>query len=481
MTGRSRTIWTFVITSLALFMTQLDNLVVTTALPVIRLHLHASLSSLEWTVNAYTLTFAVFLLTGATLGDRFGRKRLFLIGLAIFTAGSAFAALAPSAGWLVAARAVQGSGSAIVTPLTLTLLSAAVPVERRGAALGAWGAVAGLAISSGPLVGGAVVQGWSWQTIFWLNVPIGLVLLPLAWRGLSESQGPATRLDLRGVLLASTGLFSIVLGLIRANDFGWTSAYVLTSLIVGAVLVAAFVRWELRAAQPMLPMRLFRSRGFTAANGASVLMFFGMFGSIFLLSQAMQTMQGHTPLGAGLRILPWTGMPIVVAPAAGILADRIGSRPVVFFGLALQAIGLGWLALATTPTVPFTHLIAPFVVCGFGMAMFFAPTAALVLTTVSREEEGIASGAANAMRELGGVFGVAVLASVFSAHGGYLSPHDFQLGLRPATMVGAVVVGVAALVLLAVPRRRSAEPAIDDLYAADREVLEAIEPVAVGA
>jgi EmrB/QacA subfamily drug resistance transporter len=486
MNGRSRTIWTFVITSLALFMTSLDNLVVTTALPVIKLHLHASLSSLEWTVNAYTLTFAVFLLTGATLGDRFGRKRMFLIGLAIFTAGSAFAALAPSAGWLIVARAIQGSGSAIVTPLTLTLLSAAVPVERRGAALGAWGAVAGLAISSGPLVGGAVVQGWSWQTIFWINVPIGLILLPLAFRGLTESRGSATKLDLRGVLLASTGLFSIVLGLVRANDFGWTSSYVLTSLIAGVALVAAFVRWELRVEQPMLPMRLFRSRGFSAANGASMLMFFGMFGAIFLLSQAMQTMQGHSPLGAGLRILPWTGMPIIVAPVAGILADKIGARPVVFTGLTLQAIGLGWLAFAVTPTVPFTHLIAPFVICGFGMAMFFAPTAALVLSTVSRAEEGIASGAANAMRELGGVFGVAVLASVFSAHGGYLSRHDFEMGLRPATLVGAVMVGVAALVLLLVPRR-SSETAVadssvaDDAYGAGRDLPVAPELVGAGA
>jgi EmrB/QacA subfamily drug resistance transporter len=465
MSARTRTIWTFVITSVALFMTQLDNLVVTTALPVIRLHLHASLSSLEWTVNAYTLTFAVFLLTGATLGERFGRRRMFLIGLSIFTIGSAAAALAPSASWLIAARAVQGAGSAIVTPLTLTLLSSAVSVERRGAALGAWGAVAGLAISSGPLVGGAVVQGWSWQTIFWINVPIGLALLPLAWRRLDESHGTSTRIDMPGVALASTGLFGIVLGLVRANALGWTSSYVLTSLITGTALVAGFVAWELRTDEPMLPMRLFRSRGFSAANGASVLMFFGMFGSIFLLSQALQTMQGYSPLGAGLRMLPWTGMPIVVAPLAGILADKIGSRPVVATGLALQAIGLGWLALIVTPAASFPSLVPAFVISGMGMAMFFAPTASLVLSTVRRDEEGIASGAANAMREIGGVFGVAILASVFSHHGGYGTPHSFQLGLRPAVLVGAVAVAVSAAVLLLVPRRSAAvepAPAIDE-------------------
>jgi EmrB/QacA subfamily drug resistance transporter len=300
------------------------------------------------------------------------------------------------------------------------------------------------------------VQGWSWQTIFWINVPIGLILLPIAWRGLAESHGPATRLDVPGVLLASSGLFGLVLGMVRANALGWTSSYVLTALIGGAALVAAFIRWELRTDQPMLPMRLFRSRGFAAANGASVLMFFGMFGAIFLLSQALQTMQGYSPLGAGLRMLPWTGMPIVFAPIAGILADRIGARPVVFVGLALQAVGLAWLAEVMSPTVPFTHLVPALVVSGIGMAMFFAPTAALVLGTVRREEEGIASGAANALREVGGVFGVAILASVFASHGGYGTPHTFALGLRPAVDVGAVAVGLAALVLLVVPRRKPA-------------------------
>jgi len=454
MSPRTRTIWTFVITSVALFMTSLDNLVVTTALPVIRLHLHASLSSLEWTVNAYTLTFAVFLLTGASLGERFGRRRMFVIGLAIFTAGSAAAALAPSAGWLIVARAVQGSGSAIVTPLTLTLLSAAVPVARRGAALGAWGAVAGLAISSGPLVGGAVVQGWSWQTIFWINVPIGLVLLPMAWFRLEESHGPATKLDVPGVLLASSGLFGVVLGLVRGNALGWTSPYVLTALIGGGALVTAFVRWELRTAQPMLPMRLFRSRGFSAANGASVLMYFGMFGAIFLLAQALQTMQGYSPLGAGLRMLPWTGMPIVVAPLAGILADRIGARVVVFVGLALQAVGLAWLAVAVQPSTPFTHLIPAFVISGIGMAMFFAPAAALVLGTVRRDEEGIASGAANAMRELGGVFGIAAAVAVFAASGGYASARSFTAGFGPAIAVSAGLALLGALAALTLPARR---------------------------
>jgi EmrB/QacA subfamily drug resistance transporter len=398
----------------------------------------------------------VLLLTGAALGERYGRRRMLVIGLVIFTAGSAAAALAPTAGWLVVFRAVQGAGAAVVTPLTLTLLSAAVPVERRGMALGIWGGVAGLAIATGPLVGGAVVQGLSWQSIFWLNVPLGIVLIPLArWR-IVESRGPAARLDLPGVVLASTGLFGIVLGLVRGNTLGWSSSYVLTALSLGSALVAAFVLWEQRAAQPMLPMRLFRSRGFSATNLASTLMFFGMFGSIFLLAQFLQTVQHYSPLSAGLRTLPWTGMPIVVSPLAGLLADRIGGRPVVLTGLVLQATGLGWLAAITTPAVAYGALVPAFVVSGTGMALFFAPVATIVLGSVQRSEEGIASGATNALRELGGVFGIAVLASVFAAHGGYLSGQAFVDGLRPAVAVGAIAVAAAAVALLLVPRPRSA-------------------------
>ncbi|MDQ1699105.1 MAG: hypothetical protein QOG34_968 [Frankiaceae bacterium] len=460
MTQRTRTIWTFVVTSVALFMAQLDNLVVTTALPVIRKDLHASLSSLEWTVNAYTLTFAVLLLTGASLGERFGRRRMLVIGLVVFTAGSAAAALAPSADWLVAFRAVQGAGAAIVTPLTLTLLSAAVPIEKRGMALGIWGAVAGLAIATGPVVGGAVVQGWSWQTIFWLNVPLGLLLIPIARLRVVESHGPSTRLDLPGVALASTGLFGVVFGLVRANSLGWGSPYIIAAFALGAVFLAQFVAWELhRAPEPMLPMRLFRSRGFSATNAASVLMFFGMFGSIFLLAQFLQTVQHYSPLSAGLRTLPWTGMPIVVSPLAGLLADRIGGRPVVFVGLVLQATGLGWLAAISSPAVPYSHLVPAFIVSGIGMAMFFAPVATMVLGTVDRSEEGIASGATNALRELGGVFGVAVLASVFAAHGGYLNGQSFVDGLRPAVAVGAAGVALAAIAIAMVPRRASASEA----------------------
>jgi EmrB/QacA subfamily drug resistance transporter len=459
----AKTIWTFAISSIALFMVTLDNLVVTTALPVIRKSLGAGITDLEWTVNAYTLTFAVLLLTGAALGDRFGRRRLFVIGLAIFTLASAAAALAPSVEALIAARAAQGIGGAIVTPLTLTILSAAVPAEKRGVALGAWGGISGLAVAIGPLVGGAVTEGIAWQWIFWLNVPIGLVLAPLALHRLSESHGPYARLDLPGLGLASAGLLGIVWGLVRGNQAGWSSLEIAGSLTAGAAVLAGLVAWELRAQAPMLPMRFFRNRTFSFTNAASLAMFFGMFGSIFLLSQFLQTAQGYSPLAAGLRVLPWTVAPVFVAPIAGALSDRVGGHPLIVAGLALQAAALAWMAAVTTPTVAYASLVGPFIIAGIGMALFFAPVANVILGSVRPDEEGQASGANNAIRELGGVFGVAVLASVFSGYGSYGSPQSFVDGLTPAVWLGAIVVGTGALLALGIPRLRRTEASVEEL------------------
>ena len=448
---KPRTAWTLAIVSIALFMTALDNLVVGVALPSIRVDLGGSIESLEWTVNAYTLAFAVLLITGAALGDRFGRKRMFVAGLGIFTGASALAALAPSIEALIAARAVQGLGAAIVLPLTLTLLSEAVAPEKRGMALGIWAGVSGLGVALGPFVGGAVVEGIAWHWIFWLNVPIGLVLLPLAWRQLSESFGPADKLDIRGLGLAGAGLFGLTFGIVRATQLGWTSTTVLVSLIGGVALVLAFIAWELRAPAPMLPMRFFRSRGFAASNGVSFAMFFGVFGAIFLLSQFFQTAQGYGPFEAGLRTLPWTGMPMLIAPIAGLLSDRIGARPLMVAGLALQAVAMAWLAVVASPDVAYSSLVGPFILAGSGMALVFAPSANAVLSAVRPREAGQASGATNAIRELGGVMGVAVLASVFSANGSYASPQAFSDGVAAALPVAAVVLAVGALLALLVP------------------------------
>jgi EmrB/QacA subfamily drug resistance transporter len=446
--------WTFAIVSIALFMVVLDNLVVTNALPSIRSELGATIQQLEWTVNAYTLSYAVLLLTGAALGDRFGRRRMFAVGLGIFTLASAAAALSPSTSALIAARAVQGLGAAIVTPLTLTLLSAAVPEQKRGLALGAWSGISGLGIALGPVVGGAVVTGISWHWIFWLNVPIGLATLPLALTRLDESYGDSRSLDLRGLALASVGLLGIVYGVVHASSAGWTAFTVVGPLAIGAVLIAAFVAWELRAESPMLPMSFFRKRAFAATNGVSLAMYFGTFGSVFLLAQYFQVAQHYSALQAGLRILPWTAMPMLIAPIAGALSDRIGGRPLMFTGLALQGGALAWLAAITSPTIAYGRLVPAFVMAGAGMALVFAPAANTVLGSVKASQAGQASGATNAIRELGGVLGVSVLATVFSAHGGFISPQAYVDGLVPAVWVGAAVLFAGALMALLVPGKK---------------------------
>ncbi len=452
--SQTRPGWTFAIVSIALFMVVLDNLVVTTALPSIQADLGATIESLQWTVNAYTLSYAVLLLTGAALGDRFGRRRLFVLGLGLFTLASAAAALAPTTGALITARAVQGVGAAVVTPLTLTLLADAFPVGRRGLAIGAWSGISGLGVALGPLIGGAVVDGISWQWIFWINVPIGVALVPFALRRLNESHGPARSLDLRGVALASGGLLGLVYGIVRGSELGWTSTTVLGSIIGGAGLLAAFVAWELRTRQPMLPMRFFRSRAFSAVSLVSLAMYFGVFGSIFLLAQFFQVTQGYSPLEAGIRTLPWTGMPMIVAPIAGLLSDRIGSRPLMATGLALQAVAIGWLASISTPTTPYAEFVIPFVLAGVGMALVFAPAANAVLAAVRPEQAGQASGATNAIREVGGVLGIAVLATVFASNGSYESPQAYTAGMTSAVWVGAAVLAAGALAALFVPGRR---------------------------
>jgi EmrB/QacA subfamily drug resistance transporter len=461
-TLRGPAAWALVITGTASFMAALDNLVVTTALPAIRTDLGGALEDLEWTVNAYTLTFAVLLMLGAALGDRFGRRRLFLLGLTVFTGASAAAALSSGIDALIAARTVQGLGAAVMMPLALTLLTAAVPPARRGMALGIYGAVTGLAVASGPLIGGTLTEHISWQWIFWLNVPVGLALLPLARLRLAESTAPGARLDLPGTLLISTGLFGIVYALVKANAEGWTSAPVLTGLIAGGALVAAYVVHGARSPHALLPMRLFRGRAFTGINIASLLMFLGMFGSIFLLAQFLQGVAGFTPTEAGLRMLPWTAMPILVAPFAGILSDRIGGRPVVVAGLSFQAAGLAWFAAALDPGVSYASLLPALILGGIGMALYFAPAANVLMSSVGEADRGRASGANNALREVGGALGVAVLASVFAANGGYESPRAFTDGTVPALWIGAGAVALAALFALLIPGRTAPAPTPGD-------------------
>jgi EmrB/QacA subfamily drug resistance transporter len=440
--------WTLVLASLGCFMTALDTLVVTTALPVLRTSLHTNLAGLEWTVNAYNLAFACFLLTGAAVGDRFGRRRMFCVGIGAFALASAAAALATTPEALIAARAVQGAAAAIVAPLSLTLISEAFPVEKRGAAIGLWGGIGGLAVAAGPVVGGAIVNGLDWHWMFWINVPLGLVLVPLCARKLTESYGPSTRLDLAGLALATIGAFGLTWGLVRATDSGWASPEVLTSLIGGALFVTLFFAWERRSDHPMVPPSLFRVRGFATANAVSFCMYAGLFGALFLMSQLLQTGLGYSPLQAGLRLLPWTFTPMVFAPIAGSLADRFGNRPFMVFGLACQAAGLAWVAAIAKTGMGYDELAFAFTLAGIGTSFTFPTAAGASMAAVTPEQAGIASGVNSACRELGGVFGVAVLASVFAANGGYASPTTFLAGFPSALWV-AVVVSAAGIVAAA--------------------------------
>jgi EmrB/QacA subfamily drug resistance transporter len=436
-----------------MFMVALDNLVVTFALPVIKTELGASLADLQWFVNAYVLSFAALLLTASSLGDRIGRLRVFVGGIGLFTLASAACALATEPIMLTAARAVQGLGAAAVMPLSLTLLAASVPENKRNVAIGIWSAISGLGVAVGPLVGGAVVNGLAWQWIFWVNVPVGLIAVPLAARVLSDSRGGAVKLDPLGLVLSSAGLLSLVWGIVHGGEDGWGSAGVLIPLLGGVALLVAFLAWERRAAAPMLPLRLFRSRGFTVANAVTFTFSVGLFGSVFLLAQFFQVVQGYDPLESAVRTMPWTMAPMVVAPLAGLLVDRVGARTLIVIGQSLLAGALLWAGLMSTIDVSFGSLVVPFVLAGVGMGMTFAPMTTAVLASVRPESHGIASGTTNTLREVGIAMGVAVLASVFASFGNYGSPESFVDGLAPAVVVGAIVVAAGAVLALWLPSR----------------------------
>ena len=453
---KTTTRWVVILTAIGSLMAALDTLVVSTALSTIRLDLGATVEQLEWTVNAYNLSFAVLLITGAALGDRYGRRNLYAVGLGVFAAASAAAALAPDAGTLIVARAVQGAGAALIMPLGFALLSAAFPPERRGAAIGMFSAITGLAVASGPLVGGAVVEGISWEWIFWVNVPIGLLAIPLVLTRMRESHGPKARLDLVGLLLVSGGTLGLVWGLVRGNQAGWGSAEVVAALVAGAVLAVAFVAWERRARAPMVPLGLFRLRAFSAGNAAMFFLFAALFSAVFFYAQLLQIGLGYGPLGAGLRLMPWTATFLTVAPVAGALADRIGERPLLVAGLSLQGAGMAWLALIAGPDLTYGQILVPFIVAGVGVSMAIPAAQNAVVGAVAADAIGKAAGVNSMMRELGGVFGIAVAVAVFAAAGSYASPAAFTDGFTPAIMLAAGLSVAGAAAGLALPGRRGA-------------------------
>ena len=456
---RQKTGWVIALTGVGSLMAALDTLVVSTALSTIRVDLGASIEALEWTVNAYNLSFAVLLITAAALGDRYGRRKLYAVGLGLFTVASALCALAPDVGWLIAARAAQGVGAALVMPLGLALLSAAFPPQRRGAAIGIFSAITGLSVAAGPLVGGAVVEGLNWEWIFWLNVPIGLIAIPLVLTRMQESRGPDTGLDIPGLALVTAGALGIVWGLVRGNAAGWGSLEVVAALAVGALLIAAFVAWELRAREPMLPMGFFRSRAFSASNAAMFFTFASLFSAVFFYAQFLQTGLGYGPLDAGLRLMPWTATFITVAPIAGALADRIGERPLMVVGLSLQAVGMAWLAVIAEPGLAYSSMLAPLIVAGVGISMAIPAAQNSAVGSVAMEAVGKAAGTNSMMRELGGVFGIAVTVAVFAGAGSYASAAAFVDGFGPAIGVGAGLALAGAAAGLALPGRRPARDA----------------------
>ncbi|HZE06725.1 MAG TPA: MFS transporter [Solirubrobacteraceae bacterium] len=450
---RSKERWVLVLTSLASLMVALDGLVVSTALGAIHRKLGASISELEWTVNAYGLSFAVLLIPAAALGDRLGRRRLFAAGLGLFALGSAACALSPNAGLLIAARAVQGAAAALIAPLSLSLLSVAFGPERRGRAMGLYAGITGLAVLSGPVIGGAVTQGLAWQWVFWINVPIGVIAVPLVLTRVQESFGPRAGLDAPGLGLVTAAALAIVWGLMRGNAAGWGSAEVAGSLAAGAALLAAFIVVERRVAEPMLPPRLFASRAFSAASAANFLLACSLFGAVFFMAQFQQIALHQRPLYSGLRLLPWTATLFLVAPVAGSLVNRLGERPLVSGGLALQAAGMGWVALVAHPGMAYGAMVAPLVLAGAGISMAIPSVQNAAMNAVARSDLGKASGAFQTMRQLGGVFGLSIAVAVFTGAGGYGSAAAFGDGFVPALAAAAGFSLAAAVVAAALPAR----------------------------
>ncbi len=458
-----------VLTAVAFFMVALDALVVVTALPAIHRSLGGSVGTLEWSVNSYGLTFAAGIVTAAALGDRLGRRRIYVLGLLLFTVASAACALAPTAAALIAARAVQGLGAAAVTPLSLTIATSAFPPAKRGSVMGVIGAIAGLAVAGGPLVGGGVVQGLDWHWIFWINVPVGVAAAALSLVKLPESRGPVSRLDLPGVPLVAGAAVALTWGLIQVGDTGWTGAKTVTMLIVGVVLLAAFVVREQRAAAPMLPLRLFRSVPFAAANGAAFMMNAAIMAAAFLTVQYFQLGIGYGPMATGLRLLPWTATPMVIAPLAGILADRIGTRPLLATGLLLQAAGLAWVAGIASAGGGYARFVLPLMIAGVGISMSIPTVTAAALGAVEPADIGRASGVVNTLQRFGGAFGIAIATAVFSAHGHLGSAASVTSGYRPALAVAAGLSLIGGIVALAIRQRpaRKSRPSHEPVPAAE--------------
>jgi EmrB/QacA subfamily drug resistance transporter len=446
---------TVVLTSLAFLMVTLDALVVVTALPSIHAALGGGTGGLQWIVNAYNLTFAAGIVAGAALGDRFGRRRVFLAGLAVFTVASIACALAPSLAWLITFRAAQGLGGAVLAPVGLTLITEAFPPARRGAAIGLWGGISGLGVAGGPLLGGAVTQGLDWHWVFWINVPIGVATLAGCAAGVAESRGMRRSLDVPGMVLAAAGLAAGVDAVVSAPTVGWSTARTVVLLTVAAGCLVAFLQWERRAADPMIPLGLFRVRTFAAATTALLCSAGAIFSAAYLMSMFFQLGLGESPLGAGLRLLPWTVMPLIVAPLAGAWCDRVGARALAVPGLVMQAVGFVAIVILSGTTHSWAVYMAPFVLAGAGVSLALPSLPAAALGVVPPAHLGTAAGVVNTVQRIGAVVGIAVVAAVFGAHGSLADPDSVANGFRWALSASAAISLVGSAVGLAIGRRRT--------------------------
>jgi EmrB/QacA subfamily drug resistance transporter len=474
-TGRSTTV---LLTAIAYFMVTLDALVVVTALPSIHKSLGGDLSALQWTVSAYTIAFGAGILTASAVGDRLGRRRVYVAGLALFSAASAACALATTTSMLTAFRAVQGLGAAIVLPLGLTILTSAFPQEKRGAVVGLWGGIAGLAVASGPLIGGGITQALNWHWIFWVNVPIGAIATVGARLRLPESYGPRSRLDVPALVLVSGGVGTLTWGLIQGGQNGWGTSQTLTGLLIGAALLAGFVWWEGRAPEPMIPLGLFRRLSFSSAVTTQFFLSASIFSAAFLTSQFFQFGLGYSPLRTGLWFLPWTATPLFVAPVAGALSDRLGPRALIVPGLAMQAIGFGWMIHLASGSPHPSSFVVPFIIAGVGISMSLPSLTAGGLNAVPQDLLGKAAGTLNTAQQFGVVFGVAAVTAVFNARGNLTSAAAVTSGYRAALAVSAGASVLGALTAVGIRRRAAAvaaDPREEDLRVAVPEPLMAGE------
>jgi EmrB/QacA subfamily drug resistance transporter len=464
LTSENRKWWTLGAVSLGLFMIMLDNTVVNVALPTIQRDLGARLSELEWIVSGYALTFAAFLLTGGKLADQFGRRRVFVVGLVIFAGASLACALAPSAGFLIGARVVQGVGAALMNPATLSIISATFPPRQRGTAIGIWVGVSATALAIGPLVGGLLTEHAGWSSIFYVNVPVGAVAVLAGLLLIDESKDTSQeqRLDLPGLVTSGLGLFSLTYGLIEANNHGWTSGRIVGAFAVAAILLAAFVVLELRQRLPMLDLSLFRNGTFAGANTVVLLVTLAMFGIFFFVSLYMQNVLGYSAVQAGAAFLPLTLLVVLVAPIAGRISDRVGSRALMATGMTLVATQLVYFSTLGAHE-SYWALVPGMLLGGFGMPAVMTPASAAALSGVPVDKAGVGSAVLNSSRQVGGSLGIALMGAIMVHEiGGSRSPETFVHGLSVALMVAAAIAVAGALVAVTTIRSHAGEPRVQE-------------------